>query len=86
MTERIEANLTLYLQIVFNDHHINCGSYETQIKRADTDTAIRKCLNDPPHMDDDQNDIVEGGDDKTTDRSLEEQEISPRELNPDGYQ
>ena len=86
MNERIETNLTLYLQIVFKDHHINCGSYETQIKRADTDTPITKCLNEPPHSDDDHTDIVEGGDDKITDRSLEEQDISQRELNPDGYQ
>ena len=86
MTERIETNLTLYLQIVFKDHHINCGYYQTQIKRTDTDTPVTKCLNEPPHHDENDTDIVEEGDDKTTDRSLEEQEISPRELNPDGYQ
>ena len=71
---------------MFNRDPNECGRFSTQIKPKDGAVQETTCLKYPP-PDDGQmrTDVVNGYKSDTTDRRLDEQEVSSRDLNPNGY-
>ena len=69
-------------QIVFKSANAGgCTRFSADIFESGKTT----CLNNAPHMATDTNDEKPKPEDRSLDRSQEEMELSPRELDPNGY-